>query len=431
MEAKFRRYKSGDEEGIVELMKTCFRTFNSWKLSVMDWIGYEGDDDGFSRENALVAEIDGEIVGHVQLMHRKIRIGNSIIDCGGIANVSTHPKHRMKGVATKLMQMALDICREKGWPISSLFTGYGSDGYRVYRKVGYANTTFIHEYVGTCENVDNALKTLRKYDRKNGMSEMGEEDLHAVMKIHDEYGRKISGYCQRSENYWRKKIMEKTYYQSFFYEGKEAGIRIVSEDDEVNGYALSFNTLKASRSQWTDKLGMVMELGAIESGKLCNLLNGILNKMRDEGIKIFRLRIPEHEELSEALKCFETMKGAIYMNYIVNQRKLFEAIKEELEERIIEKYGELDYEISIGSPYGCTKLEISSGKINVVEGKSKNHIQVTSDGITKLIYGVEGFKEMLNDGRDIIRIEIDGEALKIFEAIFPKRIFQISPIDEW
>jgi predicted acetyltransferase len=430
MEVKFRRYKSGDEEGIVELMKTCFRTFNSWKLSVMDWIGYEGDDDGFSRENALVAEIDGEIVGHVQLMHRKIRIGKSIIDCGGIANVSTHPKHRMKGIATKLMQMALDICREKGWPISSLFTGYGSDGYRVYRKVGYANTTFIHEYVGTCENVDNALKTLRKYDR-NGISEMGEEDLHAVMKIHDEYGRKISGYCQRSENYWRKKIMEKTYYQSFFYEGKEAGIRIVSEDDEVNGYALSFNTLKASRSQWTDKLGMVMELGAIESGKLCNLLNGILNKMRDEGIKIFRLRIPKHEELSEALKCFEIMKGAIYMNYIINQRKLFEAIKGELEERIIEKYGEVDYEISIGSPYGCTKLEISSGKINVVEGKSKNHIQVTSDGITKLIYGVEGFKEMLNDGRDIIRIEIDGEALKIFEAIFPKRIFQISPIDEW
>jgi hypothetical protein len=119
------------------------------------------------------------------------------------------------------------------------------------------------------------------------------------------------------------------------------------------------------------------------------------------------------------------------MNYIVNQRKLFEAIKGELEKRIIEEYGEVDYEISIGSPYGCTKLEISSGKINVVEGKSKNHIQVTSDGITKLIYGVEGFKEMLNDGRDIIRIEIDGEALKIFEAIFPKRIFQISPIDEW
>jgi len=299
-------------------------------------------------------------------MHRRIRSGKSIIDCGGIANVSTHPKHRMRGMATKLMQMALDICWEKGWPISSLITGYGSDGYRVYRKIGYANTTFIHEYVGTCENVDNALKTLRRYDG-SGISEMGEEDLHAVMKIHDEYGIKISGYCQRSEKYWRKKIMEKTYYQSFFYEG--------------------------------------------------------------EGIKVFR--IPKHEELSEALKYFEIMKEAIYMNYIVNQKKLFEAMRGELEERIIKGCGELNYEISIRSPYGCTKLEISSGKINVVEGKAKNHIQVTSDGIVKLIYRVEGFEEMLNEGKDMIRIEIDGEALKIFEAIFPRRMFQISPIDEW
>ncbi|WP_304329584.1 GNAT family N-acetyltransferase [Candidatus Culexarchaeum yellowstonense] len=90
MEVKFRRYKSGDDEGIVELMKTCFRTFNSWKLSVMDWIEYEGDD-GFSKENVLVAEIDGEIVGHVQLMHRRIRIRKSIMECGGITNVSTRP----------------------------------------------------------------------------------------------------------------------------------------------------------------------------------------------------------------------------------------------------------------------------------------------------------------------------------------------------
>jgi predicted N-acetyltransferase YhbS len=79
MEVKFRRYKPGDEEGIVELMKTCFRTFNSWKLSVRDWVGYEGDNDVFSRENALVAEIDGEIVGHVQLMHKKVRIRKSVM----------------------------------------------------------------------------------------------------------------------------------------------------------------------------------------------------------------------------------------------------------------------------------------------------------------------------------------------------------------
>lgn len=429
MEAKFRRYESGDEEGIVELIKTCFKTFNSWKLSTIDWIGYEEDDDGFTKENALIAEVDGKIIGHIQLMHRRIRIGKSIIDCGGIANVSTHPKYRMRGVATKLIQIALEICRGKGWPISSLLTGYGSDGYRVYRKIGYANTTFIHEYIGTCENVDNALKTIRKYVKK--VNEMSEKDLNVVMKVHDEYSKNISGYCQRSEKYWKRKIMEKTYYHSFFHEERDAGIRIVAGDDEVNGYALSFNTLKASRSQWMDKLGLIMEIAAIKREDLYNLLNGILNRMRREGVKIFRLRIPGHEELNEPLRHFEIMRGAIYMDYIVNQRRLFEAMKEELEERITKNCGEIDSEISIGSPYGCTKLEVSGGKINVMEGKTRNHIELTSDGITKLIYGVKGFKEILDERREIVRIEADSEALKIFEVIFPKRIFQISPIDEW
>ncbi|MEM2305671.1 MAG: hypothetical protein QXK51_10035, partial [Candidatus Methanomethylicia archaeon] len=76
----FRRYVSGDEKGIVDLLKICFRSFNSWGLSVEDWLDYCEDDDGFKLENALVAENGGKIVGHIQLMHRKIRINKSILD---------------------------------------------------------------------------------------------------------------------------------------------------------------------------------------------------------------------------------------------------------------------------------------------------------------------------------------------------------------
>ena len=37
----FRKYREGDEEGIVDLLKTCFRTYNAWNITVEDWLSYE------------------------------------------------------------------------------------------------------------------------------------------------------------------------------------------------------------------------------------------------------------------------------------------------------------------------------------------------------------------------------------------------------
>jgi len=89
----FRRYREGDETGITGLLRTCFRTFRSWGIGPEDWLGFEESDYGFNRRNALVAEADGAIVGHVQVVHRRLHVGSALLDTCGIANVSTHPEY--------------------------------------------------------------------------------------------------------------------------------------------------------------------------------------------------------------------------------------------------------------------------------------------------------------------------------------------------
>ncbi|MEM3985211.1 MAG: GNAT family N-acetyltransferase [Candidatus Methanomethylicia archaeon] len=426
----FRRYVSGDEKGIVDLLKICFRSFNSWGLSVEDWLDYCEDDDGFKLENALVAENGGKIVGHIQLMHRKIRINKSILDCGGIANVSTHPDYRRQGIATKLLSMAIEICRGNGWPISSLFTGYGGEGYRVYRAMGYADTTFICEYIGTRERAEKTLKILPEEDVEIEEINMG--NLGYVMKMYEECSRRINGSCYRSMDYWVKKIIEKTYHQSFFYEDKTAGIRImVKKNGNIVGYALAFNGLKALRSRWLNKTGLILEIMAKNPLNRIMVFREILSRLLSEDVKLFVLRIPRNYLPKNVLKYFEEMKGAIYMDYITDQRRLFEELKPELEDRLKNFENEIETEICIRTPYGKTKMEIVGDEINFSDDENaENHIEFTRDGITKLIYGIKSFKELLKEDY-IIEFKMNDYVLRMFNAMFPKKMFNISSIDDW
>ncbi len=41
-------------------------------------LGYGKMDPGFKVENALVAEHEGKIVGHVQIVHRKVKLGDTL-----------------------------------------------------------------------------------------------------------------------------------------------------------------------------------------------------------------------------------------------------------------------------------------------------------------------------------------------------------------
>ncbi|MGB9895543.1 MAG: hypothetical protein ACPLN2_06545, partial [Thermoproteota archaeon] len=58
----FRRYSSGDEEGIVKVMNEAFSTFKNFGLTPEVWKSYAEIDEGFKLENALVAELEHKIV---------------------------------------------------------------------------------------------------------------------------------------------------------------------------------------------------------------------------------------------------------------------------------------------------------------------------------------------------------------------------------
>jgi len=84
-----------------------------------------------------------QIVSSVRVYHRKIFISGHIFQMGGIGEVSTSKDYRRRGLATKLLKMAISYMEEKHMPVSAL----GGDE-KIYSELGwnfFSLEIFLHE----------------------------------------------------------------------------------------------------------------------------------------------------------------------------------------------------------------------------------------------------------------------------------------------
>lgn len=90
---------------------------------------------GFDWELVRLGLVDGQIVAHVGVLERVLRVGPAALRFGGVFGVMTHPDFRRQGIADRLMRDALRVMRERGLHLSLL------DGVpRYYDRFGYVTT---------------------------------------------------------------------------------------------------------------------------------------------------------------------------------------------------------------------------------------------------------------------------------------------------
>jgi predicted N-acetyltransferase YhbS len=111
-----RVYREGDEDEIARILNECFESFKSFGLTGDSWLRTFEYDPGYHKELAFVAEQDGRIVSHVQLVERELKVGaGSTLRIAGVANVATLKDYRRSGISTRLLTRALDVARKKGF----------------------------------------------------------------------------------------------------------------------------------------------------------------------------------------------------------------------------------------------------------------------------------------------------------------------------
>jgi predicted N-acetyltransferase YhbS len=92
---------AADEAAIAGLLAACFKT------------DFGGRSYFRTRHHLrLVIREAGQIVAHVAVQFRAVRLGAAVVSVAGLADVACHPEHRGKGHAARLVQAAIERARQ-------------------------------------------------------------------------------------------------------------------------------------------------------------------------------------------------------------------------------------------------------------------------------------------------------------------------------
>lgn len=436
-EIVFRKYRPGDEESIVSIMNSSFDTFREFGLTKEVWLGYEKIDPGFKAENALVAEHEGKIVGHVQIVRRKVKLGDTLyVDMGGIANVSTIPEARRRGISTTLLSNAIDYCAKEGIPLSGLFTGYGSTAHRVYKRVGYEDTAIFTSFIGTVDEMrrvkDNCGEAsnvqVRHYEKG---------DEKGTLDTYVEWSKPYNGIVERNMEYWKKKLVERSTIFTFFYGDFDPGeVFIAVENGKITGYAYVTLCKKRKIPYRPPESAIIREV-AFKPGHfkaLSSLIDSIMDFFISEDVKVCEACFPDDDAYLNIFKPFRQMPQSVFMIHIPLVEKLFEEEKGELEKRLnLTPYVGSSMIMEFETPYGSIKLGLHGGELRLQpEEEPTVKIFFDSNSFSRMIFGIETIQDLISG--NMIRIHTTqylGKTISVIQALFPRRTWFISPIDHW
>ena len=111
----------------------------------------------------IIARKEGQIIGHIALLFREIRIGVRRTPIIGLAEVGTHPDYQGQGVASKLLK---ETMRQSGQSLAQFIVLFGT--HPIYARHGFVHMQNVLRYVvmDDCQThriitrVDDALAVL-------------------------------------------------------------------------------------------------------------------------------------------------------------------------------------------------------------------------------------------------------------------------------
>jgi len=139
----------------------------------------------------LVAEDDeGRLVSTAQIIPKTVRLGGVEVRMGGIGNVFTTEAWRHRGVASQVMQRAVELLEQEAFDVSLLF----ASRLTFYAQFGWGGARRLLGALIPPPRPRAESDGVRRFDAGR--------DLEAVMAIYDAYSAPRSGTVARDRAYW-------------------------------------------------------------------------------------------------------------------------------------------------------------------------------------------------------------------------------------
>jgi len=157
-----RRETPSEFGKIYELVKTAFQTAKVSNGKEQEYVDELRSGGNYIPELALVAEEEGELVGHIMLTKAHIINEQNQADVLLLAPISVVEQYRHQGIGSALIHMSFKLAREMGFKAVVLVGDpnfYNRFGFKTAAQFGVKSTHPIpDENVMVCELIPNSLE---------------------------------------------------------------------------------------------------------------------------------------------------------------------------------------------------------------------------------------------------------------------------------
>ena len=253
-----RRARDSD---LPEMARIHFTAYPGFPMTLEERINHFKDDPRLPLEDNWICEKDGRMVALFALYNFRMYRDGDTIPVGGIGRVAVAPEARLKGVAYKAMERAVQIMEQNGVPLSILYPFRHS----FYHKLGWG----LVEQVRFYRIPPVAIPAYK--DRSDVLPAVTSDDIDAIMSCYHKFASKRNGLLLRDEPVWYEHTLKNNL----------AFICRSAESNAVEGYLLyRYDPHPAEKSFMTSDI-ILREMIWLNDSALKRLL-GFLSAQRDQ-----------------------------------------------------------------------------------------------------------------------------------------------------
>lgn len=167
-----------DYDAVYELTELAFKTMPFADGDEQDLVVRLRNSDAFIHDLSIVAEQDGNIVGHIMLTLGHIEHEDVFIDTLVLGPVSVHPEHQNKGIGSILIRESINRAKTLGYKSINLvghekyYPRFGfkpaSDwGIKMELEVPDQNFMFLELFENSLKNSQGLLKYPKEFNLDN------------------------------------------------------------------------------------------------------------------------------------------------------------------------------------------------------------------------------------------------------------------------
>ncbi|HUW62918.1 MAG TPA: GNAT family N-acetyltransferase [Candidatus Bathyarchaeia archaeon] len=370
------------------------KTFAIDYFAATRWIESRGAGyPGHRREHTRIALWNGEPAGALRINSETIRIGEARLKTGGLGWVTTLPRHRNKGIATALVQDALDYMVRHNYHVSMLF---GIPNF--YHRFTFTTTLAEHNAViETGEALAADKKGLRMRQAKPG-------DIPAIQKIHA--GGDTATACS---------LLRSSAHITSQWEHWKGARVLTNGQGRVVGY---FHGAREGDCY------VVKEAGLGDTSVAGDVLYACARLAGDEALGQIRFHVPPTHALARVLLQYKSIHemhilGIPYgMMAFVNLGEALESLIPEWE-NLLEQSALRDVrvEATLLVDKNAYRIRANKGAIDVAQAAGANKVTLSASNLMHLATGYRHPEDVLDEKRRMLT----SEARALIETIFPKR----------